>query len=130
MFFCESERRGLFQENYFRLCQSTSGIDLWGDDAAFCQITLTSCLVKTVTSAVSIKKSQEEDNKISTDIERHCQLDGYNALTGYKSRNVLLLVKTGTGCRNGTMDFKIAKQHKNVSNARPIRTSESLHLVR
>ena len=41
---CESERRGLFQENYFWLCQSTSGMDLWGDDAAFCQITLTSCL--------------------------------------------------------------------------------------
>ena len=40
---CESERRGLFQENYFRLCHSTSGMDLWGDDAAFCQITLTSC---------------------------------------------------------------------------------------
>jgi len=33
---CESERRGLFQENYFWLCQSTSGMDLWGDDAAFC----------------------------------------------------------------------------------------------
>ena len=40
---CKSERRGLFQENYFQLCQSTSGTDLWGDDAAFCQITLTSC---------------------------------------------------------------------------------------
>ena len=40
---CESERRGLCQENYFRLCQSTSGMDRWGDDAAFCQITLTSC---------------------------------------------------------------------------------------
>ena len=42
---CESERRGLFQEYYFRLCQSTSGMDLWGDDAAFCQITLTSCYI-------------------------------------------------------------------------------------
>jgi len=38
---CKSEQRGLFQDNYFRLCQSTSGTDLWGDDAAFCQITLT-----------------------------------------------------------------------------------------
>ena len=40
---CELERRALFQENCFRLCQSTSGMDIWGDDAAFCQITLTSC---------------------------------------------------------------------------------------
>ena len=40
---CELERRGLLQENYIRLCHSTSGMDLWGDDAAFCQITLTSC---------------------------------------------------------------------------------------